>query len=106
MLDEKPEFYVTDVTSTEDYSQVTKAKEVGDYLNQMYPGHLWFVCWQGGALVVKNMAMDTRYGFILRDNSDPKVMRHNAMIAGGELLERAGLPTRWDGSLSTRLDTA
>jgi hypothetical protein len=104
-METRPEFFIGDLTSTDDIGQLTKAKEVGEYLNEMYPGHLWMVSWQGRAIVVKNLAMDTRYGFILRDHEDPKVMRHNAMLAGGELLERAKLPHTWDGELSTSLET-
>ena len=99
------EYIVTDITSTEDIRQMERAKMVGEILNQKYPNHLWMVSWQGGALVVKNLAISSHYGFILKDESDYKVLSHNAMVAGGELLERANLArTKWNGQMAETLE--
>jgi hypothetical protein len=101
------QFIVQDITSIDDIKLMEKAKIVGDILNEHYPCHLWLVCWQGGALVVKNLALGSHYGFIMRDDPDYVVLAHNAMIAGGELLERARMKRgKWDGEMPTHLDGA
>jgi hypothetical protein len=99
------EFIVQDVTSTDDIKLMEKAKCVGEILNKHYPDHLWLVCWQGGALVVKNLALGSHYGFIMKDDSDYGVLSHRAVEAGGELLERAGLRRgKWDGEMPDHLE--
>jgi hypothetical protein len=99
------EYVVTDVTSLDDIKLMDKAKQIGEVLNHEYPGHMWVVSWQGGALVVKNLAISGHYGFILRDDPDPKVLSHNAMLAGGELLERAKMfRGEWDGQFAKELE--
>lgn len=75
-----------------------KAKEIGDVLCRSYPNHLWQVSWQGGAFVVKNLAISAMYGFILPDCDTHTQLTRNAVLAGGELLERAGMKRgAWDG---------
>jgi hypothetical protein len=84
-----------------------QAKLVGDALQQAYPDHLWYVCFQGGALVVKNMAMNGRYGMVL-DNAErysASALKKHAIMSGGELLERAGMARgRWNGQMAEYLD--
>jgi len=100
-------FTINEITSTEDIALMEKAKIAGDILNDHYPCHLWLVCWQGGALVVKNLALGSHYGFIMKDDPDYGVLAHNAMIAGGELLERARMRRgAWNGEMPTSLDGA
>ncbi|MDB5975161.1 MAG: hypothetical protein JWR07_1921 [Nevskia sp.] len=84
-----------------------KAKEVGDTLSRHYPGHLWAVSWQGGVLVVKNLAISTFYGFVLKyaDSHSAKHLAKQAVLAGGELLERAGMKVgSWDGQFAAKLE--
>jgi len=84
-----------------------KAKEVGDTLNKHYPGHLWLVLFQGRALVVKNLAISSHYGFIIKhtDSFSASDLAHNAVLAGGELLERAGMVRgAWDGRFAGQLE--
>jgi len=98
-------FIVNDITSKDDILMMEKAKIVGEKLQEHYPCHLWMVSWQGGALVVKNLALGSHYGFVLKDDSDYGVLAHNAMLAGGELLERARLRRgKWDGSMPKELE--
>jgi hypothetical protein len=83
-----------------------KAKQVGDTLAQHYPGHLWAVSWQGGVLVVKNLAISSFYGFVLKyaDSFSATDLARKAVIAGGELLERAGMKRgAWDGRFAEEL---
>ena len=65
------------------------AKAVGDALQAVYPGHLWTVSVDGGCVVVRNMALEGQWGFVLHAhrlvNED---MRKAVIKAGGELLER------------------
>lgn len=84
-----------------------KAKEVGDALNEHYPNHMWAVSWQGGVLVVKNLAISTFYGFVLKyaDAYSASQLKKNAVKAGGELLERANMVRgKWDGQFAQVLD--
>lgn len=102
---------VSEVMSTDDILMMEKAKQVGEILNKHYPGHLWMVYWQGGALVVKNAALGgqqgVRYGFILPDCTDYGVLRKEAVKAGGELLERAHMRRgKWDGQAAEVLEGA
>lgn len=83
-----------------------KAKEVGETLLKHYPGHLWAVAFQGGALVVKNLAISSFYGFIIKHHNSFSAtdLAKKAVLAGGELLERAGMPRGpWDGQFAKQL---
>ena len=85
-----------------------KAKEVGDTLAKHYSGHLWVVSVQGGVLVVKNLAISSFYGFIIKhiDSFSASDLAKKAVLAGGELLERAGIDRTkpWDGRMAEKLD--
>ena len=99
------DFIINEITSMEDIAQMEHAKIVGEILNEKYPGHMWLVSWQGGGLVVKNLAISSHYGFLLRDDSDARVLRDNAIKAGGELLERAAMVRgKWDGRFAEVLE--
>lgn len=83
------------------------AKLVGEALQGAYPDHLWAVAFQGGAIVVKNMAIPGNYGMILdraEEYSASAIKRH-AILSAGELLERVGWKRgRWNGEMATHLD--
>jgi hypothetical protein len=85
-----------------------KAREVGDTLAQRYPGHLWAVSVQGGVLVVKNLAISTFYGFVIKhaDSFSATNLANQAVLAGGELLERAHMrrDKPWDGQMAQVLE--
>lgn len=99
-----------DVIERGDASEILdmdKAKEVGETLQRHYPGHLWAVAFQGGALVVKNLAISSFYGFIIKhhDSFSATDLSNKAVEAGGELLERAGMPRgKWDGQFANKLE--
>ena len=69
---------------------------VGRKLANLYKGYQWYIeCkWQAGVVEIKNLTIHGDYGFVLylkellTDINLDVVMR-----AGGELLERCGLPT-------------
>jgi hypothetical protein len=97
-----------EVLGNEDLQEMEHAKLVGEALQQAYPDHLWAVFFQGGALVVKNMAMmDGRYGMIL-DNAQrysASALKHHAIMSAGELLERCGVKRgRWNGMAFEKQD--
>lgn len=101
---------IADFTPSEMENEVlamSKAKEVGDTLAQHYPNHLWAVSWQGGVLVVKNLAISSHYGFVMKyaDSFSATNLAKQAVIAGGELLERAGMKRgAWDGRFAETLE--
>jgi hypothetical protein len=79
---------------TEHVREMGLAKEVGEWLHQSYPGHLWAVSVRGGVIVVKALNISSIYGFVLKQNDvmhDAGYRKKEVMRAGGELLERAGL---------------
>ena len=87
-----------------------KAKQVCETLSKHYPDHLWAVGWApGGVLVVKNMAMDARYGYTIdaAKSFSSSDLAHSAMVAGGELLERMGMERgRWNGEFAGNIEGA
>ena len=98
---------VVEVTSRQDLKEMEACKQVGEALMEAYPDHLWAVLFQGGALVVKNMAIPGNYGMIL-DNAErysASALKRHAVISGGELLERCGFSRgRWNGEFAATLD--
>jgi DNA-binding transcriptional regulator LsrR (DeoR family) len=85
------------------------AKMAAQTLTQHYPNHLWAVGWAPGmTLVVKNMAIDDgRYGFTVDAARAATVSQldREIKIAGGELLERCGVPRgAWNGEMMTLQD--
>lgn len=87
-----------------------KARQVGEVLCKHYPNHPWIVSFQGRALIVRHAAISNAvvmqlgrdgFGFVLKHNNLPtsSSLAHNAMIAGGQMLEAFGLKRGpWDGS--------
>jgi hypothetical protein len=79
-------------------------------LNDYYPQHVWLVeIKNGGAVVIKNSRVSNFYGFMIppSDLNNYKEIRRHAMIAGGELLERAHLKRGTaNGDFSEKLDGA
>lgn len=69
------------------------AKRIGEILVEAYPGHPWHVAITGGLLVIKHMKISSKMGMVLHYKvvHDAKVLKRGIIIAGGELLERAGL---------------
>lgn len=91
----------------EEVLDMQKAQEVGDTLQRTYPGHMWMVAFQGSALVVKNLAISTHYGFIIKhhDSFSASDLARKAVLAGGELLERAGMKRgAWNGQMAQKLE--
>ena len=78
---------------------------VGRQLERNFPGYKWFVqcTWHTGVVTIKNMNLHGDYGFVLHLgkllNEKPregKLLQDDklplAVEAGGEMLERVGLP--------------
>jgi hypothetical protein len=103
------EIHLADLTGTEDIAQMEVAKNIGEALNDHYPNHLWAVSWQGGVIVVKNLAISSFYGFVLHPDklATWSEMKKSAIMAGGELLERAKMARgKWAGQFAQVLDGA
>jgi hypothetical protein len=100
--------FVVEQADLSELLDMEKAKEVGDELNKCYPGHLWAVSVQGQVLVVKNLAISSFYGFVIKhhDAFSASDLARMAKVAGGELLERAGIPRDkpWDGRMAQQLE--
>jgi len=98
-----------EITSMQDIKEMETAKMVGEVLQQTYPHHLWAVAFQGGAIVVKNMAIPGNYGMIL-DNAErysASALKKHAIMSAGELLERCGFDRgAWNGEGATKLEGA
>jgi len=107
LLADEIDVRTVEVTSIDEESveMEHKAKEVATLLTRIYPDHPWMVGWAPGmTLVVKHMAGDARYGFTIDGAKEitPKKLALVAMRAGGELLERMGMPRgRWSGEFGT-----
>jgi len=98
---------VTSRDSGEDGQMELIAKLAAQKLSQHYPAHVWMVGWAPGmTLVIKNMAMDARYGYTVdaaRAHSISDLERA-IMMGGGELLERMGMKRgAWDGEMPAQL---
>jgi hypothetical protein len=85
-----------------------KAREVGEALQRYYPDHFWVVSFQGQALIVRHMLISglvkhqlgrDGFGFVTNaSGKTPKKLAHEAMIAGGQMLEAFGMPRgAWKG---------
>lgn len=96
---------VVEQGNSDEILDMQKAAEVGDTLFHHYPDHMWVVYVQGGALVVKNLAISGNYGFILPKCHTAKELAAVSILAGGELLERAGMKRgRWSGEMAEKLE--
>ena len=88
---------------------LAKAQEVLDELQRAYPLHLWQVSFQGRVLVVRHGLISRTvrdqlsrggFGFVLKhlDAYSAAQLAHNAIMAGGEMLEAFGFRRgAWDG---------
>lgn len=95
---------LVEVTSVdpEHEQMVMFAKLAAQLLSKHYPNHWWQVGFVPGmTLVIKNMAIDDgRYGFTVDVARAATISEVEKTIvrAGGELLERCGVPRgSWDG---------
>lgn len=106
-MNDAPDIQTVEITSLDDIGLYSRAKLVGEALYKHYPNHLWQVSWQAGALVVKNLAISSHYGFVLTKaaNTEDSALEKQALLAGGELLERAKMKRgAWDGQGAQSLE--
>lgn len=96
-----------------EFEDMEIAKQVGEILETNYPGYLWMISKARCDLIVKNAALGKfgHYGFIICLLKTPTYASLRAMTlkAGGELLERCGLPRdrrKWDGEIPPMMDGA
>jgi hypothetical protein len=99
--------HLADMGGSEDLHQMSICMQIGEALNKHYPNHLWAVSWQGGAAVVKNLAISAHYGFVLDPQkfATSSEMEKAVIGAGGELLERAKMIRgKWEGMFAETLE--
>lgn len=77
----------TDAEATD----IAMAKDIGDALEKAYAGWLWAVEVKSGVVNIRALKLSSTYGFVLHYNQldDAGVRKKKAIMAGGELLERA-----------------
>jgi hypothetical protein len=105
---------MSDILTIEDdgLDDLTSARIVATTLETHYPGYLWEVSGlRGGGIFVKcgQTAHFGTYGYYIqeKDVCSASDLARLAVLGGGELLERAGLPCgRWNGEIPTRLEGA
>lgn len=100
-------------SSTRELADMALAGRIAEVLERCYPGHSWAVHADSsqGIAWVKNLRLSDRFGFVLmlRDLKYQREIASNAMEAGGNLLERFGLPrgrfrqSEYDALPATRL---
>jgi hypothetical protein len=93
----------------EEQTLLIMAMDVGHALEREYPNHPWIVGFQGGALLVKHMAISDEWKaatgkegmcFLLPKDKlgTPKEVAQSAIRAGGQMLEAFGLKRgAWQG---------
>lgn len=73
----------------------TLAMRISSLLSKHYPGHMWavFVSSEQGVVDIKNLYIAHFYGFrlMLKDVQSEQSLK-SCVWAGGEMLERAGMP--------------
>ena len=71
---------------------LSMAKDVGDALNEHYPGHLWAVNCQGeqGIMTVHNFMLSGQWGDTIHLHLWPtsSLLKKRAIMGAGEILER------------------
>ena len=74
--------------------QAACKRAVGN-LFKHYPGHEWLVDIAGGVMNIRSANLSTNYGFVQRlDEVTPRNFDNKVMQAGGEVLERFGMPAK------------
>jgi len=74
-----------------DQMAANRALEV---LLKHYPGYDWYISVEGGVIKIRNMNLSNTHGFVQRmDEVSPTDFDEKVMLAGGEILERFGMPT-------------
>lgn len=103
------EYHLIEAGNQDEASDQAAAFEVAKTLEAKYPNHQWMVGFQGRALVVRHPFIATlvkmelgQDGFAFKlpniSGMTPKAVAHQAMLAGGQMLEAFGLPRgAWDG---------
>jgi len=73
------------------------ARMIGDTLESHYPGWMWYVEINQGIATIKSTHADPQYGYRLKlmdDFYSASELQKMTIRAGGELLERLGMPRR------------
>lgn len=84
--------YMSPEDSVAEAYDLAKSKDIGEALNNAYPGHLWAVRVQSkqGIATIHNMALSDQWGYVIKlDNIySGSHLIQRSMQGGGEILER------------------
>lgn len=84
--------YYDPVDAAAEAYDLGKSKDIGEALNQHYPGHLWAVRVQSkqGICTIHNMALSDQWGYIIHLDKvySASHLAQRAIEGGGEILER------------------
>lgn len=79
-----------------DVNDLVMSRHMADTLHRAYPGHLWAVTCDGwkGIATVRNLRLSGTWGFVLKLPAiySASEWDRRVLMAGGEILERFGIP--------------
>lgn len=82
-------------SETQNSMDEAACKRAVGILFKHYPGHEWMVDIAGGIMNIRSGNLSTNYGWVQRlDEMEPRNFDKKVMIAGGEVLERFGMPAQ------------
>lgn len=86
-------------------TDIETAKAVADTLVRTYPRHLWCCSAQGRVVVVRVPSLHGEWGFVMHTHkmATASELHRAAVMAGGELLERAGVSRAPSGTSYDRI---
>ena len=81
------------IVETERTLDEQSAGEIARALCDAYPGHPWHINIAGRRLIIKHMKMSQKWAMVrpYDDVHDANRLKHEAVMAAGEFLERANL---------------
>ena len=107
-MSDEAQIAVADISSDESIELMGPAMLVTEELTKAYPNYPWICEFQGGALVVRNLAIPGPYAMVLppwAGYHSYSSFKESLVMAAGEFLERAHLPRgAWNGDMAQKLD--
>ena len=109
-MSDEAQIALADISSNESIELMGPAMVVAEELTKAYPNYPWICEFQGGALVVRCLAIPGPYAMILppwAKYATYSEFKAQLLESAGEFLERARLPrSAWNGELAQSLDGA
>lgn len=109
-MSDEAQIALADISSNESIELMGPAMLVAEELTKAYPNYPWICEFQGGALVVRCLAIPGPYAMVLPPTAKYATwseFKEAMVMAAGEFLERAHLKRgAWDGQMPDKLDGA